>query len=349
MKAREHHSEIVERVPRLQLFFLAAIVFIAGGYWVVQIVHGASYQEQAINNSLRKRVIKAPRGLIYGRESRPLVENVASYDLWLHPSRSADIAASRAFLEGVVGELSPAMSARWERPRGVTLVAEDLSLAEVAQLEAMSLEHPEFELEVGHLRLYRHGAQAAHLVGYLSEASEARLAAEEDALAAGDLVGVVGIEAAFDEVLRGTRGERRVVVDHRGRVKREHSRLSAQPGQELPLELDLSVQQAVARHLEDSVGAVVVLDPRTGAVLAMVSSPSYDPNVFTRRLASDAWERIVKAPHDPLQNRTLQNTYSPGSVFKIVVATAGLSDGLISPEEEVNCAGATRLYNHQFH
>jgi penicillin-binding protein 2 len=159
---------------------------------------------------------------------------------------------------------------------------------------------------------------------------------------------MVGIEEAFDDALRGTRGERRVVVDYRGRVKREQSRLSAQPGQDLALELDLRVQQAVARYLEGSVGAVVVLDPRTGAVLAMVSSPSYDPNIFTRRLAVEQWEQIVKAPHDPLQNRTLQNTYSPGSVFKIVVATAGLSEGVITPEQEVQCNGSTRLYNHQF-
>lgn len=348
MKAREHHVEIVQRVPWLQLFFLVSLLVIAGAYWVVQVVNGAGFQEQAVNNSLRTHVIKAPRGLIFDRHGRPLVENVASYDLLLHPGRSNDLEASRVFLENIVGKLSPEMLDRWERPAGVRLVAEDLSLAEVTRLEAMSLEHPEFEIEVGHLRLYRHGAQTAHVVGYLSEVSEARLASSEGKLAVGDLVGVVGVEAAFDDALRGTKGERRVIVDHRGRVKREHSRVGAQAGEDLALELDFDMQQVVARYLEDTVGAVVALDPRTGAILVMVSSPSYDPNIFTRRLAREQWEAIVGAPHDPLQNRTVQNTYSPGSLFKIVVAAAGLGEHEITPQDTVYCGGSTRIYNHQF-
>ena len=165
MKAREHHSEIVNRVPRLQIFFAVCMVGIAAAFWVVQVVHGARYRELAENNSLRKRVIKAPRGLIFERGKRPLVENVASYNLLLHPGRSADLEASRAFAESVLGELSEAAMERWERPRGVALVAEDLSLAEVARFESQALEHPEFEIDAGHLRLYRHGAQTAHVVG----------------------------------------------------------------------------------------------------------------------------------------------------------------------------------------
>lgn len=348
MRAREHHSEIVKRVPRLQFTFVVCIVVIAAAYWVVQVVNGATYRELALNNSLRKHVIEAPRGLIFERNDQPLVENVASYNLLLHAGRSRDLAASRAFAESVLGELSEAMKKRWERPRGVTLIAEDLSLAEVARFEAMLLEHPEFEIDAGHLRLYRHGAQTAHVVGYLSEASEARLASSDGALTRGDLIGVVGVEAAYDGELRGVDGERRVVVDHRGRVKREHSRTPAEAGEELALEIDLEMQQAVARYLEDSVGAVVAMNPKTGGILTMVSSPSYDPNIFTRRLASEDWLGILKAPHDPLQNRTVQNTYSPGSVFKIVVATAGLMEKEITPADSVYCGGATRIYNHQF-
>jgi len=348
MRAREHRSEIVQRVPRLQFAFVAGIMVIATAYWVVQVVNGESYRELAVNNSLRMRVIEAPRGLIFERDGLPLVENVARYDLLLHVGRSRDLIASRAFAEGILGELSKATRRRWERPQGVTLVAEDLSLAEVARFEVMSLEHPEFEIDAGHLRLYRHSTQTAHVVGYLSEASEARLAASNGALERGDLIGVVGVEAAFDQRLRGIDGERRVVVDHRGRVRREHSRTAAEPGEELALEIDLEMQQAVARYQEGSVGAVVALDPATGGILTMVSSPSYDPNIFTRRLASEDWQGLLKAPHDPLQNRTIQNTYSPGSVFKIVVATAGLMEKEITPSESVYCGGATRIYNHEF-
>ncbi len=348
MRARQHHSEIVKRVPGLQFVFVVGVVILAAAYWVVQVVNGQDYRELALNNSLRMHTIEAPRGLIFERGRRPLVENVASYNLLLHAGRSGDLAASRAFAESILGEMSEATENRWERPRGVILVAEDLSLAEVARFEVMSLEHPEFEIDVGHLRLYRHGAQTAHVVGYLGEASEARLASSNGELRQGDLIGVVGAEAAFDKALRGSDGERRVVVDHRGRVKREHSRTLAEPGEELLLEIDLGMQQAVARFLEDSVGAVVALDPKTGGILTMVSSPSYDPNIFTRRLASERWQAIVKAPHDPLQNRTVQNTYSPGSVFKIVVAAAGLTERETTPGESIYCSGSTKLYNNQF-
>jgi penicillin-binding protein 2 len=108
------------------------------------------------------------------------------------------------------------------------------------------------------------------------------------------------------------------------------------------------LQQVIARYLEDRVGAVIVLDPNTGAIRAMVSSPSYDPNIFTRTLDPARWEGIVKAPHDPLQNRTIQNTYSPGSVFKIVMALAGLEEGEITPETSVYCGGSAKFYNHRF-
>lgn len=347
-KVREHYSEIVGRVPRLELGFLAALVLIGASYWVVQVAHGDHYRELAENNSLRKHVIKAPRGLIFDRTGAPLVENVPSYNLLFHPSRSRDLEESRRFVEGILGPTPASLEARWANSVGATLVAEDLSLEEVARLEARSLEHPEFEIEVSHVRLYRHGAQTAHLVGYLGEVSEQRLSRSDGELRRGDQVGVVGLEAAFDEELRGTRGERRVVVDHRGRVKREHGRTPAEPGEELPLEIDLRLQQVVARYLEDRVGALVALDPRTGGIRAMVSSPSYDPNVFTRRLVPEQWEAILTAPHDPLQNRTIQNTYSPGSVFKIIVATAALSEGVTYPEETVHCAGAAYFYNHRY-
>lgn len=347
-RVREHHSEVVSRLPRLQLVFAAALVVVAASYWVVQVVHGAYYRELAINNSLRKRVVKAPRGIIYDQSSIPLVENVPSYNLLLHPSRSADLSESHEYALSVLGATSEQMEERWSNPRGVTLIAEDLSLEEVARFEARSLEHPEFEIEVSHLRIYRHGAQTAHLVGYLGEASERQIEEAGGDLAAGDLVGRVGLEAAFDEELRGVKGERRVVVDHRGRVKQEHSRLSAERGQELPLELDLELQQVIARYLEDRVGAVIALDAKTGAIRAMVSSPSYDPNMFTRTLDPARWEGVVKAPHDPLQNRTIQNTYSPGSVFKIVMALAGLGEGEITTETSVFCGGSAKFYNHRF-
>ena len=155
MKAREHHSEIVNRVPRLQIFFAVCMVGIAAAFWVVQVVHGARYRELAENNSLRKRVIKAPRGLIFERGKRPLVENVASYNLLLHPGRSADLEASRAFAESVLGELSEAAMERWERPwRSVSVIRpfDRLPLASVLMRPTLRSHWPLLRVQVPALR-----------------------------------------------------------------------------------------------------------------------------------------------------------------------------------------------------
>ncbi|MGB5296070.1 MAG: penicillin-binding protein 2, partial [Thermoanaerobaculia bacterium] len=211
-----------------------------------------------------------------------------------------------------------------------------------------ALEFPEFAVEVGHLRLYRNGPITAHTLGYLGEVSQLDLASDASPLKPGDLVGRKGVELAFDESLRGADGQRAVIVDSRGRFKEEYRRDPARSGQNLNLGLDLDLQQEAARYFEGKAGAAVALDPATGEIRAMVSAPSYNSNIFSRRLDRDAWRNLIEAPEDPLQNRVIQNTYSPGSVFKIVMAAAGLSEGVIDPEQTVWCGGATKIYNRRW-
>jgi penicillin-binding protein 2 len=138
------------------------------------------------------------------------------------------------------------------------------------------------------------------------------------------------------------------VVDSRGKFVREEVRRPSQPGGNLELTLDLELQQEAERFFVDKVGSVVALDPRNGEILAMVSAPSFNPNAFARRIDGGQWKEIVEAAHQPLQNRAMQNTYPPGSVFKIVTAIAGLESGAIDPGHSVSCAGATRVFNHRF-
>jgi penicillin-binding protein 2 len=138
------------------------------------------------------------------------------------------------------------------------------------------------------------------------------------------------------------------VVDSRGRILDEHSERPARPGDALHLTLDLALQQEAERSLRDQVGAVVALDPRDGAILAMASAPSFDPNRFARRLQPADWRALLDSPNHPLQNRAFQNTYAPGSIFKPIVALAALEAGVVSPSDTVFCAGAARIYNHSF-
>jgi len=362
---RQYREDLTGRVRVLTVLVAVALVIVGGGFWFVQLVQGSHYRELAENNRLRRMAVRAPRGLIYDHEGRLMVENAPSYDLLLDRSRTRDLEASLEFASRVLGrpveELRKNLEAGQGQPASHPVpIGRSLTLPQVARFSAVALERPEFEIDVRHLRLYRHGPQVAHLIGYLGEVSEADLErAQAEAAAAegddaesryrmGDLIGKKGIELTYDDLLRGERGERAVVVDSRGNLIQEYGRIDSDPGEPLRLTLDLPLQQAAERVMRDKVGAVVALDPRDGAVRAMVSSPSYDPNLFARGIRAAEWKELLEHENDPLQNRAIQNQHSPGSVFKIVMAAAGLSEGLITPSTTVHCSGGTVIYGRLF-
>jgi penicillin-binding protein 2 len=352
---REHRDDLVARVRLLSVVVTGLIVVIAVGFWFVQLVQGDYYRELAENNRLRKLPIKAPRGLIYDRHGRLLVENIPSYNLMLDRSHSADLRQALAFAASVLGRPLPELTALVESYNAIpdfkpVLLAENLTLAQVARVGVAGLEFPEFEVEIQHLRLYRHREQTAHVLGYLGEATEKEIAAAEGLYQPGDLVGKKGVEQTYDRILRGRDGERAVVVDSRGKLLKEYGRRDAVPGRNLVLALDLELQQEAARWLTgpEKVGAIVAMDPRNGEILAMVSSPSFNPNIFARRLQKSDWEALIQDPNHPLQNRAIQNTYSPGSTFKIVMATAGLTEGTVDEHTSTFCAGGAVFYGRLF-
>jgi penicillin-binding protein 2 len=355
---REYRDDLVGRVRILAALVTGVLVLIASGFWFVQIAQGDYYRELAENNRLRKLPIIAPRGLIYDRRGRLLVENLPSYNLMVDRSRASDLGHSLGFAASVMGRPPGDLSEIVERYHGVpvfkpVLVAENLTLAEVARIGVKGLEYPEFEVDVQQSRLYRHREQTAHVIGYIGEATPEEIERSEKgdrAVAPGDVTGKKGIEKRYDPMLRGKDGERVVVVDSRGQLLREFGRIPSVPGKDLNLSLDLELQQEAASFLDgpEKVGAIVAMDPRNGEVLALVSSPSYNSNLFTHRLQEDDWQALLEAPNNPLQNRALQNAYSPGSTFKIVMATAGLSEHLIDENFRLFCEGQTTIYGHSF-
>jgi penicillin-binding protein 2 len=353
MQVREVRDDLVNRVRFLTALAVVALVVIGSTFWFVQMVHGSFYRELAESNRLRRIPLQAPRGLIFDKNGTLLVDNVPSYGLLIDRSRTRDLSSALRFaadiLERPLTELEAALAKSASAPAfRPILLAEGLSLTQVTRFEVKRLEHPEFEVEVRHQRLYRHGAQTAHVLGYLGEVSEREIDSSQGTFELGDLVGKRGIEQFYDSALRGTDGERVVVVDSRGQVLDKAGGTPAAAGRPLRLSIDLGLQQEAQRQLQDKVGAVVALDPRTGEIRAIVSSPSYNPNALGRRISNEDWQAIVTAPHNPLQNRTVQNTYSPGSVFKIVVAAAGLAEGVVDRGTRAHCAGAATIYNHRF-
>ena len=352
---REHRDDLVARIRVLTALVTGLIALISSGYWYNQLVRGDEYRQLAEENRLRKLPIQAPRGLIYDRHGRLLVENIPSYNLMLDRSRSANVGKALGFAAGVLGRPPAELSGILDRYKGIpaftpVLVAENLTLTQVARFGVESLEYPEFEVEVQHLRLYRHGSQTAAFLGYLGEATQDEIARSEGRYKPGDMVGKKGIEQTYDAVLRGEDGERSVVVDSRGELIDEFRQRPAVPGRTLKLTIDLELQQEAARWLDgpEKVGAIVAMDPRSGEILALVSSPGYNPNLFARRLQIDDWKALLEDPYHPLQNRAIQNTYSPGSTFKIIMATAGLTEKVFTEHTRVFCGGAGTFYGRRF-
>lgn len=349
VRTRERLETMSTRVRVVSVLVGIALAAIAGTYWWVQGLHGPEYRELADNNRLRRFPIRAPRGVVYDRDGRPLAENVPSYNLLLEPDASNDVKKSLAFA-GSILETDPEqlqrllVAHRREHPVEPALIAENLTLAQVARFELAALEHPEFEIDVQQTRLYRHREQTAHVLGYLAEAGPQDLTSGEYQL--GDMIGRRGIESQFERQLRGKDGERVVVVDSRGRAVDEYPPVQPTLGTNLKLAIDLDLQQTAQRLLEDKVGAVVALDPRNGEILALASAPSYDPNLFARRLRADDWMRLITNPNHPLQNRAIQNTMAPGSTFKPLMALAGLAEGVVTPDTRFYCPGYGVFYGH---
>lgn len=349
---REHRSVLAKRLRILGIVLLSQLAVVLVAYWLLQVAEGEKYRTLAEHNRLRRSGVLAPRGLILDRRGRVLVENAPSYSLLLRRDISLDIDASMAFAAATLArpresfEAAIASQATVPRFRPI-LVAEELSLAEVAAIELARLEHPELEIRVDPHRLYRLDTHLAHVLGYLGAARPEDLEREPHA-SADDLFGRGGVERSYDHDLRGRNGEEVLVVDSRGRPIEVARRLEPVPGEDLRLTIDLELQQEAERAMGDRRGAVVVLDPRNGAILVLLSSPSFNPNLFSRRLDRSTWQQLVADPGHPLQNRAIRSAYPPGSPFKVVMAAAGLAERVIGPSERVYCSGQTMLHGRRW-
>ena len=353
LKVRENRRELARRTEAVRLAVGVIFAVLAFSYWYVQIVRGEYYFGLSENNRLRSVRINAPRGYVLDRHGAILVDNEPAYTLHLYRKEAKDLNASIDLAVAVLKLPRDQVRTRVERglrdPEFLPIpIAENLGIEEVAAIEAHAPEHPEFAITVSQRRLYSRGPEAAHALGYLSEASPEQVHSKEGDYRSGDWIGQKGIEGSYERLLAGVDGERRVIVDSHGREIAEERRVEARPGQNLYLTLDLELQKVAENYFRDRVGSAIALDPRNGEILALVSSPSYDPNWFTRRVTSREWGQLLLDPHHPLQNRAIQNAFSPGSVFKIFEAYGALSLGLVDPDQRVFCPGHATFYGRTF-
>ena len=350
--AREDRRPVLLRVARLAVGAWIVFAILFGVYWVEQVLQGDDFARQAENNRQRSVPVVAPRGLILDRGGAALAENEPSFALLLYRRETKDLDASVRFAGSLLGRSPEEFRKRIDRDRTnydfvPVVLEENLTVAEVGALEARALEHPEFVVQTSKRRTYKHGVLAAHALGYLGEVTVDQLARVSGRVRPGDAVGQKGVEAAYQDLLGGSSGARTFIIDSYGRETAELDRVEPVPGNTLYLTIDLELQSIAETYFQNRVGAAVALDPRTGEVLAFVSTPAFDPNVFSGRVSRKEWAEIVENPNHPLNNRVLQNLYSPGSVWKAFAAYGILKHG-ISPAERVFCQGAATFYGRSF-
>jgi penicillin-binding protein 2 len=343
---------VQSRLAVLQGLAVGLVALLVIQFWNLQVVRARHFRELAENNRSRVVTLAAPRGALLDREGRVLVGNRPSFNVVLTPEHVNDLDRLIGRLSTTLGVGEAVIRERLARrqPYRPVVVKTDASLADVSAIEARRLELPEVSIDVVPLRSYPLAAAAAHALGRVGEITERQMALPEyEDLPAGSLVGQAGIESRYNRELMGKDGYRRVIVNSRGLEVSEAEQRRPQDGPNLTLSIDASLQMAMEAAFAGRAGSAVALDPRTGEILAMTSTPAYDPNEFTTGIEPSLWARLARDPETPLMNRVIQGVYAPGSTFKIIVATAGLEEGVITPSTTFYCPGYLAVYNTVFH
>lgn len=345
---------ISSRLRILSAFFCACFLILFLRLWYVHAMKGDEFRNRSEDNRIRVVSVKPPRGLLFDRNGEPLADNFSSFNLALTVEDVKDVKVAARELERIMGipaaeTLSRIAESRRRKPFEPITLRENLAFEEVARAEAHQYELAGIAVAVEVTRNYPYGDTASHLLGYLGKITPAQTEDERYASFPSDtMVGQNGVERFLDDILRGEPGNRVIEVNARGREVRTLKTEDPGAGRDATLTLDMGLQQAAEKALGGRTGAVVAIDPATGDILAFVSKPSFDPNLFITGISADTWNKLNRDPEHPFNNRVLQSSYPPGSVFKIVTAIAGLETGAVTPDTVVNCQGALTLGGRSF-
>ncbi|HEY1992836.1 MAG TPA: penicillin-binding protein 2 [Edaphobacter sp.] len=336
--------------------YLVALILavLLAGLWRLQVLNAESFRSLAEANRIRKVPILAPRGKLFDREGRLLVDNYPSVSCYLLREQVKDLDADLPLIsQGLhipIEQIQSTIRRYQYAPKYQPIpLKQDITPDEQAFIAAHRDELPELETLDEQRRLYPSDGFAAHLIGYVGEVSEQMLATDERyaLYSPGDVVGRSGVEATYDALLRGVDGSRDVIVNSHGKELGHLGQELAIPGKDLRLTIDLDIQMAAEKAMEGKNGALVAMDPHTGEILAMVSRPTFDPNQFSVRLTRAYWNQIITDPNHPLLNKTIQAQLAPGSTFKIIMSFAGLQEG-VAQDMHVVCNGGGTFFGHFF-
>jgi len=344
---------LASRIQKMVLFLGVAFLVLLLRLWDLQILEGGYYFTLSTANRLRLRPVEAPRGFILDRHGEILVENRPTFDLYATPEDVKNPSEVAEVLAQILGTTPEEIKAQLAEGRARSyqplLLRKNLDEPMMVAVEERQLDLPGISLRIRPVRAYPSAGTAANLLGYVSEVNQAELEREDfQDFRPGENLGQSGVERRYDGFIRGLDGGEEIEVDARGRALRIMSRIEPHSGANVYLTIDKRIQEAAEKAFAGKKGAVVAMNPTTGEILALVSRPSYDPNLFAQRLTGEEWQRLATDPTHPMQNRAYQAQYPPGSIFKLMVTIAGLETGALTPETKFNCPERFYLGNAKF-
>ena len=343
-----------QRIIGLMICVLGTFVILFVRLIYLQVINGEELRRLSLNNSIRLQSIDAPRGRVYDRDDNVLVENRPSFDVSIILRDAAPVEQTVEKLSGYL-KIPPAdLMATIENAKGFpsykpVLLKQDIGRNALAALEVHKYDLPGVAVKVNLRRNYIYNRYAAHLLGYLSEINSDELkSGKYSGYHSGDLIGKFGVEKTFENVLRGESGGRQVKVNAKGQVVRVLKTVAATPGHDVYLTIDQDVQKKAEELLEGIVGAVVAMEPTSGRILALASSPTYDQNFFVGGISRENWTYLISNPFRPMANRAIQGEYPPGSTYKMITALAGLQEGVIDAQTTFYCPGFYKFGNRVY-
>ncbi len=345
---------IEPRLAILSVFVALVLAVVTVRLYYLQIIRHKEFVELADRNRIRINRLPALRGLVFDARHRPLVDTRPSFDAVIVPEDVRNFKQTVARLEGLLGQdnITEKLAQAEDDgrpPFDPVTVDEHLGWEQVVALETHQLQLPGVSLEVMPQRHYIYGPLAAHMLGYVGEVAEVDLRRRQGDYRMGDEIGKFGLERVFENQLRGEAGGQEIEVDSVGRRLKLLREIPETPGRSVVLSLDLDLQQTAEKAMGGWSGALVALDPNTGFILAMVSHPTFDPNVFANGITAAEWRTLTTDPSHPLANRAISGTYPPGSTFKLIDAIAGLEDHTLTPETTYFCPGGMYYGNREYH
>lgn len=346
----------LNRLLILRSGLIAVFAILLTRFYYVQILEGDKYVAASEKNRVKQVELKSMRGLIRDRAHEILVDNRPAYSVYAMPNELQSVDSTMAMLSSILEKPAEELiNVFKKRKRGYfqkVKIDRHISFEKLANIEERKLDLPGIFYDIEPRRSYPAGVLAPHLFGYLGEISERELEKlQKKGYERGDIIGIKGVERVYEDVLKGEDGFRFVEVDVFGREVQILNSLDEKqplPGKDIVLTIDASLQKFLEGEMIDKLGGAVVLNCQNGQIIAMVSKPDYDPDIFTKPILPEEWKALNNNPDNPLYDRILQGLYPPGSIYKIILAIAGLETGLLNPQMVVFCPGYFRLGRRYF-